>query len=243
MKRNFLQHWASDKEKVEEYILDRLDNSEKSALADHLEHCEKCCRKVEDEKTLLAGIRSYGRQTKKGQLKLLLKQNQSNRREWTQVISIAAAIALMLGAVFTIQWLTDFGHGKKHSREIVINNKPHQQQMWVVGKIVLQPRAFRGTISKRNNSFLIKQGLATQTISIQRASIAEIPPAINDKVGNGIQTFLERTSNGLKLTLYTEAVDKSITAGIEVVTADSLIVYLQGQQIAYHIPGGWAGSI
>jgi hypothetical protein len=30
---------------------------------------------------------------------------------------------------------------------------------------------------------------------------------------------------------------------IEAITSDSLIVYFRDQQIAYHIPGGWAGKM
>jgi hypothetical protein len=30
---------------------------------------------------------------------------------------------------------------------------------------------------------------------------------------------------------------------IETITSDSLIAYFQGRQIAYHIPGGWAGKM
>jgi hypothetical protein len=60
---------------------------------------------------------------------------------------------------------------------------------------------------------------------------------------SSIQTLLERTPDGLQLTLYTDTSTDSLSAGIEAVTTDSLIVYFRGQQIAYHIPGGWAGKI
>jgi hypothetical protein len=58
-----------------------------------------------------------------------------------------------------------------------------------------------------------------------------------------VQTFLERTPNGLRLTLYTDSTSGSLATGIETVSSDLLIVYFRGQQIAYHIPGGWAGKM
>jgi hypothetical protein len=58
-----------------------------------------------------------------------------------------------------------------------------------------------------------------------------------------IPTLLDQTSAGLQLTVFTNAPGQSMTTGIEAVSAESLIVYVKGQQIAYTIPGGWAGKM
>jgi hypothetical protein len=70
--------------------------------------------------------------------------------------------------------------------------------------------------------------------------LADLPPMRRIADESIVPIFLELTSKGLQLTLYTNAPGQSLTTGIEAVSAESLIVYIKGQQIAYNIPGGWA---
>jgi hypothetical protein len=89
----------------------------------------------------------------------------------------------------------------------------------------------------------VKQGNATQTISIKYAQLADLPTARRTGDESIIPTLLDQTSAGLQLTVFTNAPGQSMTTGIESVSAESLIVYVKGQQIAYTIPGGWAGKM
>jgi hypothetical protein len=231
-------------ENIEKYLLHQLDEIREQEFTEHLQICEECRKKVHKEQELIAGIRRYGRSEMKRRLQQRMRREQGRRFEWTQVASIVAAIVLMLGAVFMFRWFTDFEHGRTRSHEIVLkDNEVSQRSLWITGKILIQPRTFRGTLSDRTSSFVIKQGNTTQTISIKYAQLADLPTAkrADDKLV--IPTFLEQTSQGLQLTLYANAPEKSLSMGIEAVSPESLIVYIKGQQIAYNIPGGWAGKI
>ena len=236
-----LQHWAKSVENIEPYLMHRLDEANEQEFTGHLQMCEECRLRVQKEQELIVGIRRFGRV----ELKRRINQRiQSKRFEWTQVASIAAAVVLMFAAVFMIRWFTDFEHGKTRSREIVIkDNEVSQRSLWITGKVIMQPRIFRGTLSDRTSSFVIKQGNSTQTISIKYKQLAELPPT--KRIGDEliIPTFLEQTSKGLQLTLYTNAPEQSLTTGIEAISAESLIVYIKGKQIAYNIPSGWAGKM
>jgi hypothetical protein len=238
------QHWTSDQEKLEAFLFHQIDEKNRDHLAAHLEQCNECRQVVQKEKELIAGIRQYGRREMKLRLKQLIQNDQRKRFDWTQVASLAAAVVLMLGAVFAIRWFTDFEHTKTRTHEIALkSDEPSHRSLWITGKVVVRKRMFHGTLSQQNSSFLIKQGNITQIVSISHASVTELPSKLRTIDGSNIQTLLERTPGGLQLTLYTDIKSDTVSSGIEAITSDSLIVYLQGQQIAYHIPGGWAGRI
>jgi hypothetical protein len=244
MKEKNSQHWASDPEKVEAFVLHRIDESERVYCTAHLDQCDKCRLVVQEERELFAGIRHVGRKEMKLRLKQWVQSGQGKQFDWIQAASLAAAIILMLGAVFTIRWFTDFDQGKSRSHEIVLkSDDSSQRSLWIIGKVLVQQRKFRGTLSAHNSSFVIKQGTTTRTVSIRSALTSELPLTMRTFDESNLQTLFERTSDGLQLTIYSIAASNSVTTGIEAVTPDSLIVYFRGQQIAYHIPGGWAGKM
>jgi hypothetical protein len=244
MKYEHAQHWASDPETVEAFILHRINQTEQLQLAAHLDLCDACRHIVQEERELIAGIRHAGRREMKLRLKQWIQRDHEKRFDWTQAASLAAAIVLMLGAVFAIRWFTDLNQNKTRQHEIVLKNDDSaQRSVWIMGKVVVKQRIFRGTLSVRNSSFMIRQGTITQTVSIRRAHVAELPPNMRNVDNSDICTFLERTPHGLQLTLYSETTADSLATGIEALTSDSLIVFSQGRQIAYHIPGGWAGKM
>jgi hypothetical protein len=237
-------HWTSDPDKLEAFVLHRINEQDEIKLSAHLKQCDECRQRVQEERELISGIRRFGRSAMKRRIKLRLRHEQSRRIEWAQVASIAAAVVIMLGAVFTIRYFVDFGQNKTHSHEIALKkSESSHRALWIIGKVIVQARIFRGTLSERSSSFMIKQGTTTQNVSIRHVGFAELPPTMKNTDESIVQTFLERTSNGLQLTLYVDSTNGSLATGIETVSADSLIVYFRGQQIAYHIPGGWAGKI
>lgn len=238
------KHWTTSVDNIETYLLHQLDEIKEQEFKVHLQECEECRITVQKEQELIVGIRRYGRLEMKRRIKQRMRREQGRRFEWTQVASIAAAVVLMFAAVFMIRWFTDFEHGKTRNREIALNkSEASQRSLWITGKIIIQPRTFRGTLSDRTSSFVVKQGNSTQTISIKYAQLTDLPSTKRIDDESIIPTFLEQTSEGLQLTIFTSASERSLTMGIETVSAESLIVYIKGQQIAYDIPGGWAGKM
>ncbi len=135
-------HWTSDIEKLEAFVRNKLDKKEMSLLSAHLENCEECRKKVEEEKNVRAGIQGFGRMELKRRLKSRLQRERGRRLEWTHVASLAAAIVIVLGAVFTIRYFVDFKQQKLKVQEIVINgnkentadeSKPEERSLWIIG--------------------------------------------------------------------------------------------------------------
>ena len=244
MNKRQSKHWTIDIENIEFYLLHSLDAVKEQEFTEHLHQCEECRLRVQKERELIAGIRRFGQVEMKRRLKQHMHREQGRRFEWTQAASIAAAVILMFTAVFAIRWFTDFELGKTRNREIALKKSDvSQRSFWITGKVISQTRTFRGTLSDRTSSFVIKQGNATQTISIKYAQLADLPPARRTGDDSIVPTFFDQTSAGLQLTLYTSTPERSMATGIEAVSAESFIVYLKGQQIAYNIPGGWAGKM
>jgi hypothetical protein len=238
------KHWTKDVENIESYLMHQLDEVKGQEFTEHLQMCKECRLRVKKEQELIAGIREYGRVELKRRLNQRIQREQRKGFEWMQVASIAAAVVLMFAAVFMIRWFTDFEHGKTRSREIVFReSEVSQRSLWITGKVIIQPRLFRGTISDRTSSFIIKQGTVTQIISIKYEQLVELPPSRHTDDKSIVPTFLEQTSRGMQLTLYSNNPEQSMATGIEAVSVESLIVYINGQQIAYNIPGGWAGRM
>jgi hypothetical protein len=238
------EHRTMSVENIEAYLMHQLDEIKEQEFMQHLQTCEECRLRVQKERELIAGIRRFARSEMKHRLQQRMRREQGRGYEWTQVASIAAAIVLMLGAVFMFRWFTDFEHGRTRSREIVLKGDDvSQRSLWITGKVIIQPRTFQGTLSDRMSSFVIKHGNATQTILIKYADLIDLPPARRTDDKSDVQTFLEQSSQGLQLTLYANAPEQSFAMGVEAVSAESLIVYIKGRQIAYTIPGGWAGKM
>ena len=238
------KHWTTNIDNIELYLLHSLDAAKEQEFTEHLHHCEECLLRVQKEREFIAGIRRFGQAEMKRRLKQRMRREQGRNFEWTQAASIAAAVILMFTAVFAIRWFSDFDQNKTRNYEIAFKKSDvSQRSLWITGKVISQARAFRGTLSDRTSTFVIKQGNATQTISIKYAQLADLPLARRTGDESVVPTFLDQTSAGLQLTLYTNAPKQSLETGIEAVSAESLIVYIKGQQIAYTIPGGWAGKM
>jgi hypothetical protein len=134
------QHWTLDQEKLEAFVLSKLNKKEMSLLATHLEKCDECSKRVQEEREVRAGIRRFGRMEMKRRLKLHLRRDQGRRFEWTNVASLAAAIVVMLGAVFVIRWFIDFEQKKTKSVEIILSenkeSKPAERALWIIGRVI-----------------------------------------------------------------------------------------------------------
>ena len=98
----------------------------------------------------------------------------------------------------------------------------------------------------QTKQFTIMQGANVQTLTLSQHPIQSLPVSRQKnqtmRDHETIQTRVERTPDGLHMTLYTDSlVEESAlqNAGIQAITDDSLIVNLSNQRIGYRIPGGW----
>ena len=90
---------------------------------------------------------------------------------------------------------------------------------------------------------------AEQLISLRQVSLSLLPQRRADQIRalgwRGLETLVERSSQGLNLTLYRNTLVQPAEfsrAGVEVVGRDSLIVEIGKERIAYKIPGGWGNG-
>lgn len=80
-------------------------------------------------------------------------------------------------------------------------------------------------------------------IVVRKGNMKELPASLKNGDASAIHTRLERTSQGIQLTFYSNSIRDTIAAHVEAVTQDSIIVTFSNRQISYHIPGGWAGKM
>ncbi len=145
-----------------------------------------------------------------------------------------------------------------------IGNDRNAKAFWLLGRVVmtLQPNSKMHLSAKADNEgqqeksmekkflgqnrvFTIRRDGASQTITLRQRSLEFLPyeqmkKNVDDRT---IQTLVEKTPQGLALTLYRDTLFQSSQiqqAIIEPVTEDSLIIVLANERIAYHIPGGWS---
>jgi hypothetical protein len=90
------RHWTDDSELLDRFILDRIDQSERVPLDQHLLECERCRRIVRTESEFVAGIKLSGREKLKEVLRESLKSEEVNIFQRYQFISLAAAVLVIL---------------------------------------------------------------------------------------------------------------------------------------------------
>ncbi len=135
-----------------------------------------------------------------------------------------------------------------------------EQTVWVEGTLLKSPKIFakqaeQSAKSKvsleagRSRRLTLRQDGNTQTFTLQQKLNDALPSSRKLKQtqlqGQKVQTLVERTEEGLAMTLYLDApVEESELreATIQPVNADSLIVNLKDQRIGYRIPGGWSAQ-
>ena len=90
------RHWTDDSELLDRFILDRIDQSARVPLDQHLLECERCRRIVQTESEFVAGIKLSGREKLKEVLRESLKSEEVNIFQRYQFISLAAAVLVIL---------------------------------------------------------------------------------------------------------------------------------------------------
>jgi hypothetical protein len=147
-----------------------------------------------------------------------------------------------------------------------IGRDRNPKAFWLLGTVIMTPETDgkihlsskvenEGTREKRmekkflgqSRVFTIQKDGASQSITLRQRSseflpFAQVKKSVDDRT---IQTLVEKTPQGLNLTLYRDTLFQNSQiqqATIEPVTKDSLIVILANEHIAYRIPGGWSAQ-
>jgi hypothetical protein len=174
MNNTISQHWTSDEEKLEAFVLHKIiDKEEISTLAAHLEKCNECRKRVQEEREIRIGIQRFGRMEMKRRLKVRLRRDRSRRFEWTHVASLAAAIVLVFSAVFTVRWFFDAEKEKTQVREIVLQeNRPEERALWIIGRVIEIKDRSRSLAHLRTSPGLIVDNLQSE-VEANQSSIGE----------------------------------------------------------------------
>ena len=85
MKQTEETHWTKNTDKLERFVLDRLDSAERSELENHLRTCETCQEAVRAEQQIVAGVRRLGRDELKLRLKQHIESGATKRIPWRQI--------------------------------------------------------------------------------------------------------------------------------------------------------------
>jgi len=139
--------------------------------------------------------------------------------------------------------------------------------IWLIGQVVVVRESVQDgvmsaskiqkekdvTASEKRRSISKPQSLESITLSkkstqssivLQQRSLKDLPSErLQQRAGQQreIETLLERTDNGIRLTLYDDSINESDidNAVVEQLSEDSIVVSLPNQRIAYRLPSGW----
>ena len=97
------RHWAENEEIVEEYVLGRVKGPLRARLVEHLDSCVQCRTRVRNEVDFAHSVRMFAAARTKEELQELIKGTERSI-PWPHVMSIAAALFLIVGIGFYNRW-------------------------------------------------------------------------------------------------------------------------------------------
>jgi len=102
--------YNNDTETFENYLLDRIPQTERTDFETHLKTCEACRTKLEKEKLLLASLREIGKREMKDEIRrqVLLKQSKKTFTDWGMILKVAAVILFVVitpGLIYYYQYM------------------------------------------------------------------------------------------------------------------------------------------
>ena len=249
-----MTHWISEPGLLERFVLGHVPPDEAASLQRHLDGCPSCRERVEAERSLLHGIRRYGRTRMKARLRDRLRTRQRTTAGWAQIASIAVALILVTTAVLVLRFGISTPEPGVHERTVSLTPQAdgppvRPASFWLVGRVV-----FRSTGgATRAQTVLGKDASPAVQQTKEDAKRARVPivasyaqararagaPELRDTTA-GIRAFVERTDRGFVLTLYAdpERCGGSITS-VAVSGRDSLRVTTLRGEILFAIPQGW----
>ncbi len=122
---------------------------------------------------------------------------------------------------------------------IPVNSKA----IWLIGKVVMVSAAV--DVQARTSSS--GRRASDAGIVLQQRPIKELPQGLLQRKRSAevsVQTMMERTDEGVSLTLYGDAVsgDELQNAVVETFTEDSLVVSLPNHRLSFRLPEGWGNT-
>lgn len=94
---------ADDHELLERFVLEKLTESERAELDEHLRTCEVCRKAVHIERMMAAGARRLGRDEAKERLARRLSLDRHTTFPW-RTLAAAAVIITLIGVSITSRW-------------------------------------------------------------------------------------------------------------------------------------------
>ncbi len=243
------EHWASDVDLIERYLLRRLPDGEVEVLRTHLDTCESCRTAVLHQAHLIAGIRRAGRDALKSRLRTRLAR-QRGPVVWSQLASLAAALVVVTCGLLVFRfWPGESFNRTERSREISLapDSSLHPQPLWIIGHVTTLPVPKREKRDHDNlaqttmghvQGFPVTVGSATCTLRVAFAQAVR-PADSGEKRMRGattIPTLLERRGDEITLTIPADPV----LLGTDVVSVtsggDTLVVRTRIAEIVYRLP-------
>ena len=157
-------HWTEDEEKLERFVLDRVEPAERNELEVHLRTCEICQQTVRNERQLMAEIRRVGRKDMKDRLNSRLSASAGQEIPWPRVLSLAALFLIVLSVGVFNGW---FGSQQRElqtlSDETTVMSAPAAPgQNEPVEKSVTQPQDIGKDIARQDAPALSRTAPGTE---------------------------------------------------------------------------------
>jgi hypothetical protein len=149
----------------------------------------------------------------------------------------------------------------------VSSSESPASSIWLIGQIVVVNESVHGQVmsasktQKENDakyaqrkksetnslsleSITLNKRTKENNIVLQQRAMKDLPPERSQQLARKkreVETLLERTDNGIQLTLFDDSINESDMkdAVVERLSEDSIVVSISNQRIAYRLPSGW----
>jgi hypothetical protein len=121
--------------------------------------------------------------------------------------------------------------------------EPTASKEYPVSIAETKPEQQKIIIKERKSGFTARQRHPVKNVIVRRGDIKDLPASMSSGDVTVIHTRMERTSQGILLTFYSNSIKDTIATNVEAITQDSIIVSFRNRQIGYYIPGGLAGKM
>jgi hypothetical protein len=124
-----------------------------------------------------------------------------------------------------------------------VSSKPAPPKDYPVAIAEAKLEQHEDVFKKRKSSFAARQRYPVKNVIVRRGNMKDLPASMSSGDVTAIHTRMERTTQGIQLTFYSNSIKDTVATNVEAITQDSIIVSFRNRQIGYYIPGGLSGKM
>ena len=121
-------YWTDDPELVEQYVLGRIPEEERRRMDEEIADCEPCKEKIRREIAIAAGIKRYGRDTLRKNLRRRIKSDEGRQLHRYGYVGLAAAVVIIAVGIGVYKfWFNDLTAPNHFGKKQIVIHQAEKQ--------------------------------------------------------------------------------------------------------------------